>query len=48
MGTFQPKPYRKLCKVTGKWIWVIPEPVSFKKEIKRGGKMIHVVKFLTL
>ena len=32
MGQFHPKPYKKLCRETGKWVLVIPEPVEFNQK----------------
>jgi hypothetical protein len=33
MGKYQPPRYRKLNKETGRWEWVIPEPVEFNQKI---------------
>lgn len=39
MGMFQPKPYRKLNKETGRFEWVYPDPIEYVSGIgKRGGK----------
>lgn len=35
MGMYNPKPYKKLNKKTGKWELVIPEPVDYKKELRQ-------------
>jgi len=34
MGTFQPKPFKKLCRITGKWITITPEPVEYNQAKK--------------
>lgn len=39
MAKYQPKPYQKLSKITGRFEWVYPEPVEYRKERNRGGKI---------
>jgi len=38
MGLHQPKPFKKLCRLTGKWVTVIPAPVEFlEKDFEHKG-----------
>ena len=41
MGLYQPKPYQKLNRSTGRFEWVYPEPMVFISGIEggRGGKL---------
>jgi hypothetical protein len=32
MGLHQPKPFKKLCRLTGKWVTVIPAPVKLNEK----------------
>ena len=34
MGTYQPKPFKRLCKITKKWITVTPDPVEYNQANK--------------
>ncbi len=39
MGKFYPKPYKKLCRETGKWVTVTPEPIEFIDTIKHNSRL---------
>ncbi len=39
MGVFQPKKFRKLNRLTGKFEWVYPPPTEYLNNEARGGKL---------
>lgn len=42
MGLLHPKPYKKLNRLTGKWELVIPDPIDYKKELRRTTKLNQI------
>ena len=42
MGTFNPKPYKKFNRETGKWELVIPEPKEYKSEERSKRNILKV------
>ena len=46
MGLYQPKSFKRLNRITGKWELVIPALTDLKKELFKKKSMNHVTEFL--